>query len=127
MKLSTGKAGKKLNWLKEAEKELKSQGFRLKATNNIKERIGILSKLPKSLENTETQLEKIDKMFESLFDLYYDQVSNNNKKEDIYTMFLNGMSQNYNENTTTARKVIDYISGMTDNFFIEQYKKYFLV
>jgi len=77
--------------------------------------------------NTETQLEKIDKMFESLFDLYYDQVSNNNKKEDIYTMFLNGMSQNYNENTTTARKVIDYISGMTDNFFIEQYKKYFLV
>lgn len=68
MKLSTGKAGKKLNWLKEAEKELKSQGFRLKATNNIKERIGILSKLPKSLENTETQLELYNQL-EALYKL----------------------------------------------------------
>ena len=77
--------------------------------------------------NTTTQLEKIDKMFESLFELYYKQIINNNKKEDIYTMFLNEMTQEYNKNTSPARKVIDYISGMTDNFFIEQYKKYFLV
>ena len=77
--------------------------------------------------NTTTQLDKIDKMFESLFKLYYEQIMNNNKKEDIYTIFLNGMSQKYNEDTTAARKVIDYISGMTDNFFIEKYKKYFLV
>ena len=77
--------------------------------------------------NTEIQLEKIDKMFESLFELYYNQILDNNRKEDIYTMFLDGMTQEYNENTTPARKVIDYISGMTDNFFIEQYKKYFLV
>ena len=77
--------------------------------------------------NTKSQLEKIDKMFESLFELYYDQITNNNKKEDIYIMFLDQMSKNYNQNTSVARKVIDYISGMTDNFFIEQYKKYFLV
>lgn len=77
--------------------------------------------------NTKNQLEKIDKMFESLFELYYEQIINNKKQEDIYTMFLNVMSEKYNENTTTTRKIIDYISGMTDNFFIEQYKKYFLV
>ena len=77
--------------------------------------------------NTKIQLEKIDKMFESLFELYYDQVISQNTTEDIYTMFLDAMSKNYNKNTTPARKVIDYISGMTDNFFIEQYKKYFLV
>ena len=77
--------------------------------------------------NTKIQLEKIDKMFESLFDLYYNQIINNDNNGDIYTMFLNDMSKYYNENTTPARKVIDYISGMTDNFFIEQYKKYFLV
>lgn len=76
--------------------------------------------------NTKMQLEKIDKMFESLFDLYYSQVINNDNNCDIYTMFLNDMSKNYKENTTPARKVIDYMSGMTDNFFIEQYKKYFL-
>lgn len=77
--------------------------------------------------NTKTQLEKIDKMFESLFELYYEQVINGTKDEDIYEMFLNGMSAKYIENTTPARKVIDYISGMTDNFFIQQYKKYFLI
>ena len=77
--------------------------------------------------NTKTQLEKIEKMFESLFKLYYDQIINSNKKEDIYKVFLDGMSEKYIKNTTPSRKVIDYISGMTDNFFIEQYKKYFLV
>ena len=77
--------------------------------------------------NTKTQLEKIDKMFENLFELYYEQIINNNKNEDIYIMFLDQMSESYNQNTSNARKVIDYISGMTDNFFIEQYKKYFLV
>lgn len=77
--------------------------------------------------NTKIQLEKIDKMFENLFNLYYNQIINNDIETDIYIMFLNDMSQEYNKNTTPARKVIDYISGMTDNFFIEQYKKYFLV
>lgn len=77
--------------------------------------------------NTKIQLEKIEKMFESLFELYYNQIISDNKKEDIYVLFLDEMSKEYNENTTPARKVIDYISGMTDNFFIEQYKKYFLV
>ncbi len=51
------KVGKKLNWLKEAEKELKSQRFRLQATENLKERIGVISKLPKTEENTLKQLE----------------------------------------------------------------------
>jgi len=77
--------------------------------------------------NTSDQLQKIDKMFESLFDLYCDHIINDRKKEDIYILFLDSMSQNYLENTTPARKVIDYIAGMTDNFFMEQYKKYFLV
>ena len=77
--------------------------------------------------NTKIQLEKINKMFESLFDLYYKQIINGNNQENIYTLFLDSMSKKYIESTTPARKVIDYISGMTDNFFIEQYKKYFLV
>lgn len=77
--------------------------------------------------NTNEQLNKIDQMFTSLFKLYYDQIINNENDKEIYTIFLNDMSNEYLNKTTPARKVIDYIAGMTDNFFIEQYKKYFLV
>ena len=77
--------------------------------------------------NSKEQLEKVDKMFENLFKLYYDQIIKNKNNENIYTLFLNNMSKEYLNKTTPARKVIDYIAGMTDNFFIEQYKKYFLV
>ena len=77
--------------------------------------------------NTKEQLNKIAQMFDKLFKLYYDQVTNNACNEDIYTMFLNDMSSEYLKNTTSVRKVIDYIAGMTDNFFMDQYKKYFLV
>ena len=34
------------------------------------------------------------------------------------------MSEEYLNNTNDARKVIDYIAGMTDNYFINQYNKY---
>lgn len=57
-----------MNWLKEAEKELKSQGFRLKATENIKERIGVLSKLPSSKEMIEQNLELYNQL-EALYKL----------------------------------------------------------
>ena len=76
--------------------------------------------------NTKYQLNKINKMFEDLFDLYYNQVINNEHNQDIYVVFLDNMSTEYLNKTTPARKVIDYIAGMTDNFFLEQYKKYFL-
>ena len=77
--------------------------------------------------NSEEQLNKIEKMFTSLFNLYYNQIINNQNDNEIYTVFLNDMSNEYLNKTTPARKVIDYMAGMTDNFFIEQYKKYFLV
>ncbi|MBE6140972.1 MAG: HD domain-containing protein [Firmicutes bacterium] len=77
--------------------------------------------------NSKEQLNKLNQMFTSLFNLYYNQIKNNEINEDVYTIFLNNMSSEYLNNTTFARKVIDYIAGMTDNFFIEQYKKYFLI
>lgn len=74
--------------------------------------------------NTKKQLDHYDKMFNELFDLYYEQVENEKFSEDIFTLFLNGMSDSYNK-CSSARKVIDYIAGMTDAFFISQYDKYF--
>lgn len=75
--------------------------------------------------NSKEQIEKYKKMFNSLFDLYLDQVENNKKENDIFTLFLDTMNENYINNTSNARKVIDYIAGMTDDFFNNQYKKYF--
>ena len=75
--------------------------------------------------NTKEQLETIEKMFTELFDFYYQQIINKNTESDIYKLFLNYMCEEYIESTTPARKVIDYIAGMTDNFFIQQYKNNF--
>ena len=74
--------------------------------------------------NTAEQKASIEKMFNYLFDIYYTQVQHNETGEDIYTMYLNNMSQDYLNNSTPKRKVIDFIAGMTDSFFINQYKKY---
>lgn len=75
--------------------------------------------------NTKDQLALIKEQFNNLFELYYDQLINNKVEEDIFKVFLNGMSKEYNSNTTDARKVIDFIAGMTDGYFLSQYKKYF--
>lgn len=75
--------------------------------------------------NSEEELNQYTLMFNSLFDLYYKQILNNCKTEDIYTIYLNEMDNSYINNNSIARIVIDYISGMTDNFFYNQYKKYF--
>ena len=45
-----------MDWVKEAEKELKSQSSRLKATENIKIRLEALSKIPQTPETSEKQL-----------------------------------------------------------------------
>lgn len=74
--------------------------------------------------NSKSQIEKYEKMFNELFALYYKQIENKDVTEDIFTLFLNEMDVSYNE-CSSARKVIDYIAGMTDAFFISQYNKYF--
>lgn len=75
--------------------------------------------------NDKENLKKIKYMFTNLFDLYYSQILELKEEEDIYTLFLNNMNCDYINNTSNARKVIDYISGMTDDFFVSQFDKYF--
>lgn len=74
--------------------------------------------------NTPEELSKYKKMFNDLFDLYYNQIINNMQDEDIYKYFINDMNDKYTSNTTPARMVIDFMAGMTDDFFIDQHKKY---
>ena len=75
--------------------------------------------------NTKEELQNIEIMFNKLFKLYYKQIETNQTTEDIYTLYLNEMDKSYIDNNSIARIVIDYIAGMTDNFFNYQYKKYF--
>lgn len=74
--------------------------------------------------NSEDDLLNFEKMFNKLFDLYYEQLCKNDKKEDIFKIYLDEMDDLYLKNTSKARIVIDYIAGMTDDFFNYQYNKY---
>lgn len=75
----------------------------------------------KSMNDNEK--ENIKKAFEELFNYYLEQLNNNNNKCVIIKDFLNDMSEYYLENTTNERKVIDFIAGMTDEYFLHPYKQ----
>lgn len=74
--------------------------------------------------STKEFLKEREKMFYYLFDIYLLALKNNDKTNDIYNVFLNGMNAEYICNNTNERKVIDFIAGMTDNYFELQYEKY---
>ena len=61
---------------------------------------------------------------ETLYGIYSRALELNDYDNDIYKVFLHSMSDEYKKNTTDSQKIIDYISGMTDNFLQRQYEKY---
>ena len=63
-------------------------------------------------------------MFRNLFNSLLDILNKEDKNHNIYKVFLNYMSIEYLKNTSNERKVIDYIAGMTDDYFINEYKNY---
>ena len=72
--------------------------------------------------NSKEQIEIYRNMFSYLFEFYLKNI--NDLSNDINVIFLNDMSDKYLKNTSDTRKVIDYIAGMTDEFFMKQYDKY---
>lgn len=73
--------------------------------------------------NTIAEKEQIKLMFNQLFDDLMRVLENEEKDNLIYTLYLDGMTEEYINNTSNARKIIDYISGMTDDFFLEEFNK----
>lgn len=65
-------------------------------------------------------LNSIESIFKFLFEKYLDDLEKENQNSLIFTDFLNGMLTNYRENHSNPEIVRDYISGMTDTFFIRQ-------
>ena len=62
--------------------------------------------------------EDITSKFNLLFDNYLEAVINN-RKSRIFDEFLNYKDDNYQNSTTNERKVIDFIAGMTDDYFMK--------
>ena len=58
-----------------------------------------------------------------LYCKYLDDIQNNNAGSIIYSIFLNYQSPRYLESTNDKRKVIDFISGMTDDMFVREIKQ----
>lgn len=59
-----------------------------------------------------------------IYSVYLNALEKNDKSNIIYTIFLDSQCRWYLDNTSNQRKVIDFISGMTDELFLHQVKKY---
>ncbi len=73
--------------------------------------------------NTPITLEKYETMFRKLFTKYLDDIKKKNTDSEIYQVFLGDMSDSYLINTSDEWKVIDFIAGMTDDYFNKLYNK----
>ena len=76
-----------------------------------------------SKANTKEQLEEYRFGMNALFLEIMNDLTYNNENSDIYKIYLDYMSKEYKENTDQARIIIDYIAGMTDDFFKEKMKR----
>lgn len=74
--------------------------------------------------HTKEELDNFELMFNTLYEKLLDILYKEDKKHNIYTNYLNNMAEKYLKNTTKERIVIDYIAGMTDDYFIREYKNY---
>ena len=77
-----------------------------------------------SKAHSSEMIENYKHMFQTLFNKLLDIVNKQDENHNIYKNYLNSMSKEYLKNTSNARKVIDYIAGMTDEYFLNEYKKY---
>lgn len=58
-----------------------------------------------------------------LFKRYLHDIETENKESDIYKTFLNNMSDEYLKENSPKRMIIDYIAGMTDEYFLNLIQK----
>ena len=65
-------------------------------------------------------LSSIEDIFDFLFEKYLTALEKGNEQSIIFTDFLNGMAHEYKEDHSNPEIVRDYISGMTDSYFIRQ-------
>ena len=67
-------------------------------------------------------INKWENMFRIVFNYYLNDLKINNINSNIYIYFYKYKNDYYKSNTSLNRVVIDYIAGMTDEFFIKEYE-----
>jgi dGTPase len=72
-----------------------------------------------------TQSDKIADMFARLFDKYYDNIKGRDNNSFAYH-YWQRMSRRYRRETPVKRAVVDFIAGMTDDFFNNQFNENFV-
>ena len=73
---------------------------------------------------TKEELDYYEKNINKLYNIYLNDIKESNMNSSIYQTFLLHQSKEYLESTNIKRQVIDFISGMTDDFLIREIKKY---
>ena len=63
-------------------------------------------------------------IFNILFEKY--KIDVKNKTGDIYELFYKQMCEDYTNNNNYGKIVVDFMAGMTDQFFMDQFKKSFM-
>ena len=99
----------------------------IKLSNNVFEALNKLMKFNYeriyNVINASKEHGYYEEMYNTLFNNYKKALENNDTSNDIYKIFLNDMSEEYLNNTSNSRKVIDYLAGMTDDYFINRYNE----
>lgn len=65
---------------------------------------------------------KIRHMFDVLFETYLNELETGRKQTSLSKFYLPNMNENYKANNSNPRIVCDYIAGMTDDFFNNEFK-----
>lgn len=73
--------------------------------------------------NSNITLDKYNNMYNTMFTHYLNDIKLKNASSEIYQVFLGNMSDNYLINNSDEQKVIDFIAGMTDDYFTSLYNK----
>lgn len=73
-----------------------------------------------------TESDKIGNMFQLLFDKYCHDIDTGNKDSAIFIYYLNKIQNPDYQVTDPKRIVIDFIAGMTDDFFNSQFQERFM-
>ena len=72
---------------------------------------------------TKEEVENLTHKFETLFKTYLEDLKNKNEKSPIIHSYLKNMSSEYRKTNSDTRIVIDYIAGMTDDYFLREYER----
>ena len=65
-------------------------------------------------------------MFKLMYQHYLSELTELGEASGIYKSYISGMAPEYWANNSPERVVIDYLAGMTDNYFNREFKKHFM-